>query len=403
MKRVLLVFAVLGVLASCHSPRKGEAEVQTQNDSIPALGFWTEEFTAEEGSVRNGETFTGLMTRFGMSAHDAYLLAQQCDSIFDVRKMRAGNAVTAYYSTDSTSRTLEYLVYQGDRIRSTVFKCRDSLALWGYEKPVEHRSSFADVEIQSSLWNDFLAAGTSPLLVLELDDIFAWTVDFFGLQKGDRFRTFYDETLVDGEVIGIQAVNYADYQRNGKFVYAVRFDQGDGGNKYWSEKGESLRKAFLKAPLKFTRISSKFTYTRKHPIYGTVRPHTGVDYAAPAGTPVYALGDGVVQSAGWAGDGGNTIKIRHNSVYTTGYLHLRGFAKGIKAGVRVAQGELIGYVGSTGASTGPHLDFRVWKNGSPIDPLKLESPSAEPAKEENLPAIDSLWRSYQQRLSEIQP
>lgn len=403
MKRLLLLLSCLCLLAACHRPAGTPDEGEVQQDSIPALGFWTEDYLQEAGTVRSGETFTGLMTRFGMSAQDAFQLARCCDSLFDVRKMRAGNAVTAYYTADSTSRTLEYLVYESDRIHSTVFKCRDSLALWGYDKPVEERSRYADVEIQSSLWNDFLAAGASPLLVMELDDIFAWTVDFFGLQKGDRFRTFYDETLVDGEVIGIRAVNYASYQRGDKQLYAIRFDQGDGGNKYWNEKGESLKKAFLKAPLKFTRISSRFTYSRKHPIYGTYRAHTGVDYAAPAGTPVYALGDGVVLSAGWGGDGGNTIKIRHNSVYTTAYLHLRGFAKGIKAGVRVAQGELIGYVGSTGASTGPHLDFRVWKNGTPVDPLTLESPSAEPAKEENLPAIDSLWRSYEGRIAGMQP
>ena len=155
-----------------------------------------------------------------------------------------------------------------------------------------------------------------------------------------------------------------------------------------------MRKAFLKAPLKFNRVSSGFSYNRKHPVTGQVRPHTAVDYAAPAGTPVHALGDGTVLSAGWAGGGGNTIKIRHNSVYTTGYLHLSRFAKGIKAGVRVHQGDVIGYVGSTGVSTGPHLDFRVWKNGSPVNPLKLESPSAEPIKAQNKPVLDSLYRTF---------
>ena len=288
MKRLLLLLSCLCLLAACHRPAGTPDEGEVQQDSIPALGFWTEDYLQEAGTVRSGETFTGLMTRFGMSAQDAFQLARCCDSLFDVRKMRAGNAVTAYYTADSTSRTLEYLVYESDRIHSTVFKCRDSLALWGYDKPVEERSRYADVEIQSSLWNDFLAAGASPLLVMELDDIFAWTVDFFGLQKGDRFRTFYDETLVDGEVIGIRAVNYASYQRGDKQLYAIRFDQGDGGNKYWNEKGESLKKAFLKAPLKFTRISSRFTYSRKHPIYGTYRAHTGVDYAAPLSAPLTA-------------------------------------------------------------------------------------------------------------------
>lgn len=173
------------------------------------------------------------------------------------------------------------------------------------------------------------------------------------------------------------------------------FDQGDNGNLYWNEKGESMRRAFLKAPLEFKRISSGFSYARKHPVTGQIRAHTAVDYAAPMGTPVVALGDGTVISAGWAGGGGNTIKIRHNSVYTTSYMHLRNFAQGIKAGTRVRQGEVIGYVGSTGTSTGPHLDFRVYQNGTAINPLTLESPSAEPIKEENKAALDSVLRVYQ--------
>jgi murein DD-endopeptidase MepM/ murein hydrolase activator NlpD len=172
------------------------------------------------------------------------------------------------------------------------------------------------------------------------------------------------------------------------------FDQGDGGNLYWNEQGESLRKAFLKAPLKYTRISSGFTYHRKHPVTGQVRAHTAVDYAAPAGTPVMSIGDGTVLSAGWSGGGGSTVKIRHNSVYTTAYLHLSRYAEGIRAGVRVRQGDVIGYVGSTGVSTGPHLDFRVWKNGMPVNPLTMESPRTDPIRRENLPALDSVTVRY---------
>ena len=170
---------------------------------------------------------------------------------------------------------------------------------------------------------------------------------------------------------------------------AIRYDQGDGSGIYWNAEGESMRKAFLKAPLRFSRISSGFSYRRKHPVSGKVRPHTGVDYAAPAGTPVMSIGDGVVISRCWAGGGGNTVKIRHNSVYTTAYLHLSRYASGLKTGDRVSQGQVIGYVGSTGVSTGPHLDFRVWKGGSPINPLTMESPSVEPLRKENLCALDS--------------
>jgi murein DD-endopeptidase MepM/ murein hydrolase activator NlpD len=169
----------------------------------------------------------------------------------------------------------------------------------------------------------------------------------------------------------------------------IMFDQKDGGNIWWNEKGESMRKAFLKAPLQYSRVSSGFSYARKHPVTRKVQPHTGVDYAAPKGTPVMTIGDGVVTSVKYEGAGGNTVRIRHNSVYSTAYLHLSKYAKGLKAGQRVRQGEVIGYVGSTGRSTGPHLDFRVWKNGTPINPLKMDSPPAEPIKDSNRPAFEA--------------
>ncbi len=400
MKRFFPFLAITVLCLTSCGNRHSKTDIQQQNDSIPPLGFWEEDFIKEEGEVPKGETFSTLFIHAGMSASDAYNLTQACDSIFNVRLIRIGCGFDRYYSNDSLFN-LEYAVYHHDKIHSTVFKCRDSLAAWNIEKPVTVSRRYADITINESLWNDMVNAGAPYELILDLDDIFAWTVDFFSLQKGDRFRALYDERSVDGEILDIKQVDYAEYTRGDKILHAIRYDQGDNGNRYWSEKGESMRKAFLKAPLKFTRISSKFSYHRKHPISGKVKAHTGVDYAAPSGTPVYALGDGTVLSAGWGGAGGNTIKIRHNSVYTTAYLHLKGFAKGIKAGVRVSQGQLIGYVGSTGSSTGPHLDFRVWKNGSPIDPLKMESPSAEPIKEENRPALDSLFRTFKAEMDSL--
>ncbi len=394
-----ILAAILLVSAAACGPRKVSPAAEAE-EPLPPIGFWTDRYESEVSEVRNGEAFGSLMSRLGMGVSQAYRLADASASVFDVRKMRAGNKVTAYYDTDSIPRLLSYVVYENDRIRSTVFQCRDSLAVWTYDKPVSVERLKADVTIRNSLWNDMLAAGASPLLILELADIYAWTVDFFGLQPGDRFRAIYEQRVCDGEVIDISKVDFAVYNRGTYEACAVRFDQGDGGNKYWNEKGGSMRKAFLKAPLKFNRISSGFSYNRKHPVTGKVKPHTAVDYAAPAGTPVHALGDGTVISAGWAGGGGNTVKIRHNSVYTTGYLHLSRFGKGIKAGVRVHQGDVIGYVGSTGVSTGPHLDFRVWKNGTPVNPLKLESPSAEPIRKENLPALDSLYRAYREELGQ---
>jgi murein DD-endopeptidase MepM/ murein hydrolase activator NlpD len=245
-----------------------------------------------------------------------------------------------------------------------------------------------------------ISAGAPAQLIVDLSDIYAWTVDFFGLQKGDRFRVLYSENMVEGASAGIAGIWYAEFLRGDTVLPAIFFDQGDGGYKYWNQKGESMRKAFLKAPLKFSRISSGFSYHRLHPVHGTVRPHTGVDYAAPTGTPVHSIGDGTVLSAGWGkGGAGNTVKVRHNSVYTTAYLHLSKMA--VKAGQRVSQGQVIGYVGMTGTATGPHLDFRVWKNGSPVNPLTLESPPAEPVKKENMAALDSVCTAMKFQLDSL--
>ena len=394
-KTSILILCALAICA-CNSKKS----VQEEEEKVWPLGFRTDTLFVKESKVQSGEVFYKLFTRLGMPGSEIGKLSRACDGQFDVTKLRAGNQVNAWYAGDSLAPILRYVVYEKDRINSTVFQCYDSLAVWNVAKQVDTVRKFTDVTISSSLWNDMISAGASPLLILELADVYAWTVDFFGLHEGDRFRAIYHQRVCEGDVIDIMGIDFAEYTRGRDTLYAIRYDQHDNGNKYWNQKGESMRKAFLKAPLKFTRISSKFSYHRVHPIHGVVRPHTAVDYAAPSGTPVHALGDGVVLSAGWGkGGAGNMIKIRHNSVYTTGYLHLKGFAKGIKAGTRVAQGQVIGYVGMTGSATGPHLDFRVWKNGTPVDPLKLESPSAEPIKKENLPALDSLYHSYKAEMA----
>ena len=384
---LLIILSALSCLPG-RSRRESTPEepVVEARDTVYPLGFCTDSFTVVSGSIKNGDNFTLWLTRLGASVQQAHLLAAASDSVFDVRKLRAGNAYKAYYGDSSA---LQYVVYSSSQVRETVFSLRDSIPVWVYERPVEIVTKTADVTINSSLWNDMIAAGASPDLIVNIADIYAWTVDFFGLQKGDRFRILYSERLCEGESIGIEKVSYAEFLRGETCLPAVFFDQGDGGNTYWNDKGESMRKAFLKAPLKFNRISSGYSLHRLHPVHGTVRAHTGVDYAAPTGTPVRSIGDGTVLSAGWGkGGAGNMVKIRHNSVYTTAYLHLSKMA--VKAGQRVSQGQVIGYVGMTGTATGPHLDFRVWRNGSPINPLKLESPPSEPIKQENLPALDSV-------------
>lgn len=396
----LLFLPVLLLAAGC-GDRSGRTEgtaVGTQEEDkvqTPLWHFAADSLTVEESQVRNGDFFSTILIRKGLSAREAYLLTEACDSIFDVRSIRVGNP---YRTWTSPSGRTEYLAYDIDRIRSVVFRCQPPYSAFFVEKPVVTQTRYIDVSIRSSLWNDMIAGGGSPMLILTLSDIYAWTLDFFGLQKGDRFRVVYDEKTCNGEVVAVDTVRYALFSGRGEDYPAVMFDQKDGCNIYWNDKGESMRKAFLKAPLHYSRISSGFSYARRHPITRKVQPHTGVDYAAPAGTPVVTIGDGVVTSARNEGAGGNTIRIRHNSVYSTAYLHLSRFASGIRAGVRVKQGDVIGYVGSTGRSTGPHLDFRVWKNGSPINPLKMESPPAEPLKEENRAAFEATMEKYRHRV-----
>ncbi len=392
----LLVSTLL--FSSCVNTSK---EVQTADEQavvdtlsvLPSL----DSLRCVEGKVKSGQFFSTLMTGLGLNAQEAYDLTMACDTVFDVKNLRVGNEYKAYYD----GQILKYVIYRQDRTTDILFECQAPYKVSKVTRPVTVRKRYADVTINSSLWNDMRAAGASPLIILSLSDIYAWTVDFFGLQKGDRFRVLYEEKVCDGEVIAIDTVRYAIFSHNGKDLPMVMYDQKDGGNIWWNEKGESMRKAFLKAPLKFSRISSGFSYARRHPVTRRVQPHTGIDYAAPKGTPVMSIGDGVVTSKKYEGAGGNTVRIRHNSVYSTAYLHLSGYAKGLKVGQRVRQGEVIGYVGSTGRSTGPHLDFRVWKNGSPINPLKMESPPAEPLKKENLEDFELVHKKYRAQVDSI--
>lgn len=406
----LAVACVLGLAACGGCGRQGADSTESpdagQTDSCSFLGFEPEMYSSREARVRKGEFFSGILMKLGLSASEAYLLSDACDSVFDARTLRVGNMYQAYYGTDAEDSTgterLKYLVYWQDRVNGYVFDCSSPYSAWTVSRPVVTSTRYADVTITSSLWNDMLDAGVSPLLILSLSDIYAWTVDFFGLQKGDRFRVVYDEKTCEGDVIAVDTVRYAVFTHRDEDFPAIMFNQHDGGNIYWNEKGESMRKAFLKAPLHYSRISSGFSYARRHPITRRVQPHTGVDYAAPAGTPVMSIGDGVVTSRKNEGAGGNVVRIRHNSVYSTAYLHLSGYASGLKVGQRVRQGDVIGYVGSTGRSTGPHLDFRVWKNGSPINPLKMQSPPAEPLNEEFRAEFEEICRRYASEIDSLQ-
>lgn len=394
----LLGLCVL-LLSACGKPAAGEQEY-IDEEIVPIryeYGLAIDSFRVDTGYVSNGETLGGILNRLGATRQQINQVGTLAREEFDVRQIRAGKQFLALYATDSAQNdVLQYWVYLPDARTAKVLHLTDSLHVEHLQKPIRIVPRKAEVVIESSLWNAMAGNDLPVELALELSEIYAWTIDFFGLQQGDSIRVFYDEQYVDSVRWGIGRIYAANFYHGKCWQEAYWFDIADYQatdtrcRGYFDAEGNSLRKAFLKAPLNYKRISSKFTYARKHPVYKVVRPHTGVDYAAPAGTPVVAIGDGVVIEKGYKGGGGNSVKIRHNSTYTTAYLHLSKYGKDIAVGKRVNQGQVIGYVGSTGASTGPHLDFRVWKGGTPIDPLKMVSPPVEPVPATLRPTFDSV-------------
>ncbi|GAB4416818.1 MAG: peptidoglycan DD-metalloendopeptidase family protein [Bacteroidia bacterium] len=326
--------------------------------------------------IRSNENLSEILARYNVPAALVYKIGQLPRDLFDVRKLQAQRPYTVIHRGDSL-QTAEAFVYHPNPIEYVKIHFSDSLHVERGQHPVDTiRHSLSGV-IQSSLYVAVTEAGGTPQLVSELADVYAWAIDFFGLQVGDQFKVIYTTYEVQGEQAGFGMIEAASFTHMGAEKLAFRYDQGEGAE-FFDEQGNSLRKTFLKAPLQYSRISSHFSNSRLHPILKIRRPHHGVDYAAPLGTPVHAVGDGVVTKANYSGGGGKQIHIRHNSNYETAYLHLHNFAPGIQAGSHVKQGQLIGFVGSTGLSTGPHLDFRFYKNGTPVDPLRVDPPSAEP-------------------------
>lgn len=383
-------------LASCGGDsvkKKEKAEDKKTKEPEFLYEICIDTLDVDFDTIKKNEFLSDIMLRKNVRYEVITHIERKHKNVFDIRKIKPGHKHAFIMQRDSLSTPL-YWIYEIDKVNYAVFALTDSLTAWQGKKKVTTKIEMAEGVIESSLWNAMTDAGCDPYLTLKLSDIYAWTVDFFGIQSGDTFKVVYEHQFVEEESIGIGNILASYLNNNGEGHYAYYFEQ-DGRGEYFDKEGTNLRRTFLKAPLNYRRISSTFTHARKHPITKVVRPHYGVDYAAPSGTPVHTIGDGTVIEKGWDNKGGgNYVKIRHNSTYTTTYMHLKGFAKGLKKGSKVKQGDLIGYVGSTGMSTGPHLDFRLNKNGKYINPLTFDSPSAEPLKDENRTAFDEIINKY---------
>lgn len=357
-------------------------------------------FRVVSGEVRPGQNLSTILASKGISLARIDEISRKSQPVFDVRKIKIDNPYHFFLDRKDSAK-VDYFIYEIDPVEYVVYDFSDSLRIYKDKKPVLVKIKTASGEITSSLWNTMKDEALDPMMALNLSDIYAWTIDFFGLQKGDKFRVIYEENYVHDKSIGIGRIFAAEFVHAGEKFYAFRFTQ-DNEDSYFDETGKSLKKAFLKAPLKFSRISSRFSNSRFHPVLKIYRPHHGIDYAAPTGTPVHTIGDGTVIAKGYQpAGGGNYLKIKHNSEYTTSYMHLSKFAAGISTGKRVHQGDLIGYVGMTGLASGPHLDFRVFQFGKPIDPLTVKSPPSIPVSKENLTQYAILRDSLMKQLDAV--
>jgi len=397
---------MLGIAALLYfKPYETEPEIIAEADTtaIPEpkfeYGLPADSFQIHKGYIPEGANLTSLLQPLGIAPEIIQKIASGPDSVFNVRRIKAGNTYAVLYSKELSHKPC-YFIYELNVTDYVLADIRDTVVMERGRKEIKLLNRKIAGVINTSLWNAMTDQAISPQLALDLSDVFAWTIDFFGLEKGDSFKIIFSEMYVDTTFAGFGKIDAAWMKNAGKEYYAIPFIQNEIEN-YYEITGQNLKRAFLKAPLSFSRISSKFSNSRYHPVLKYYRPHHGVDYSAPKGTPVYTIGDGTVIYCGWSGGGGKTIKVRHNSVYTTSYMHLSGYAKGISEGKKIKQGELIGYVGSTGLSTGPHLDFRVYKNGSAVNPLTIEAPPCDPVRKEDMPLFKVLADSLAKELRKV--
>ena len=358
-------------------PVAASAEEDTVPAPLGAYGIPLDGFVMERGQVKSGQTFSDLLAPFGIGPAQVDSLVNMAAPVFDVHKLRAGHPYAVIF-TDDPAKTPAFFVYEADQVEHIIFTLQPPMDVRVDERPIHRERQSISVAVTGALWNDLEKAGADPALSLYLADVFQWTIDMYkDVQPGDVFTLVYEQKTVDGERYGQPEILGVRFTGPDATRQAFRFaPDSSAAVAYYDADGNSLRKAFLKAPLKFSRVSSGFTMRRFHPVQHRWKSHLGTDYAAPYGTPILAVGDGIVEKAGYTAGNGNYVKIRHNGVYETQYLHMRKIL--VRNGQRVSQGQTIGEVGSTGLATGPHVCFRFWKHGQQVDHRKEEMPSAEP-------------------------
>ena len=388
MQRYWGIIMVLAIAFSC----KEDKEIVEDYDAlkispiedpvITHFGFNLEDFIVEQDTIKYGDSFGELMLKNKVDYPKIAKISQEYRDTFDVRKIRVGKPYLILKSKDTTEKA-QVFIYENDAINYTVVDLRDSVLAYRNKRKVKYVEREAAGVIETSLSEAILDQGIDYNVTNNLSEIYAWTIDFFRLQKGDKFKVIYKEKYINDSIYaGAEPIESAYFEHNGRPIYAFAYENDSLKNivDYFDDEANNLRRTFLRAPVKFSRISSRYNLKRRIRYYGyKLRPHKGTDYAAPIGTPIMATADGTVTESTRRGGNGKYVKIRHNGTYSTQYLHMK--AQKVKKGEFVRQGDVIGWIGMTGNTGGPHVCYRFWKNGRQVDPLREKLPLAEPLAE----------------------
>ena len=410
MKKLSILLFVLLIVLSCgkdnikDTPDASDEITASVPKIIHEFGYTLNDYTVIKDTIKKGESFGIILDRHHVYYPKINAIAKGIKDTFDVRRIRAGKPYMILASKDSLEKA-EVFIYKNSKAKATIVNFKDStIVAYTYRKPIKIVEKEVSGNIYSTLSEAMDSLHLNPNLTYDVADIYAWTLDFYKLQKGDQFKLIYEEKFIDDSIfVGYGKVKAALFDHNNKDFYAYRFvpDSIKGIPEYYDEEGNMLRSQFLRSPIKFQyRVSSRYNLRRKIAYYGRVKPHKGTDFAAKVGTPIMATASGTVTESRKKGGNGNYVKIRHNNTYSTQYLHMS--RRKVKRGKYVKQGDVIGWVGMTGNTSGPHVCYRFWKNGKQVDPFKQKLPSAKPLKKSLKPSYKKFIESFKTQLDNIE-
>jgi murein DD-endopeptidase MepM/ murein hydrolase activator NlpD len=387
-------------LVSCTKSEK-KIPVKKKAPVVVEFGFILNDFDVIQDTLVSGDTFGSILQEQNLNGKLVHEIVEKVKDTFDVRKMRIGKPYTLLRSKDQTKK-LSVFIYQPDQLSYYVIDLRDTVIVYQKKKPITIKRRVIAGELDGSLSETLEKQGVNGSIANSISKVYAWSIDFFKLQKGDKFAIAFTERYINDTVYnGVDSLQSAFFEYKGKIIYAFPFAQNEKTGKldYYDQNGKPLKNLFLKAPLKFVNITSRFAKTRFHPVQQIWKAHKGTDYAAPRGTPIMSTASGVVEQTGYTAGNGNFVKVKHNSTYSTQYLHMSKIIA--RRGQRVSQGQVIGKVGSTGLATGPHVCYRFWKNGVQVDALRLRLPNSEPMDKSNLPRFMAYMEPLKRELDSI--